>query len=82
MLHAFFVSILLMVRMCAYRKCVIIATCFDLAKLYAFKTIQSVSVRGAARNFVRDGPVTDVVRFQTLVILHKDHFDVTGSIAT
>ena len=34
--------------------------------------------RGAARNFVREGPVTDVVRFQTLAILHKDLFDVTG----
>jgi len=34
--------------------------------------------RGAARNFVREGTVTDVVRFQTLAILHKDHFDVTG----
>jgi len=34
--------------------------------------------RGAARNFVREGPVTDVVRCQTLTILHKDHFDVTG----
>jgi len=34
--------------------------------------------RGAARNFAREGPVTDVVRFQTLAILHKDHFDVTG----
>jgi len=33
---------------------------------------------GAARNFVREGPVTDHVRFQTLAILHKDHFDVTG----
>ena len=26
-----------------------------------------------ARNFVRERPVTDVVRFQTLAILHKDH---------
>jgi len=34
--------------------------------------------RGAARNFVREGSVTDVVRFQTLAILRKDHFDVTG----
>jgi len=34
--------------------------------------------RGAARNFVRVGPVTDVVKFQTLAILHKYHFDVTG----
>jgi len=32
---------------------------------------------GAVRNFVREGPVTDVVRFQILAILHKDHFDVT-----
>jgi len=30
-----------------------------------------------ARNFVREMPVTDVVRFQTLAILHKDYFDVT-----
>ena len=30
-----------------------------------------------ARNFVRERPVTDVVRFQTLAILHKDYFDVT-----
>jgi len=36
--------------------------------------------RGAARNFVREGPVTDVIRFQTLAILHKDHFDVTGQL--
>jgi len=34
-------------------------------------------VSGAARNFVREGLVTDVVRFQTLAIFHKDHFDVT-----
>jgi len=34
--------------------------------------------KGAARDFVREGPVTDVVRFHTLAILHKDHFDVTG----
>jgi len=27
--------------------------------------------RGAARNFVREGPVTDVVKFRTLAILHK-----------
>jgi len=33
--------------------------------------------RVAARNFVREGPVTDVVRFQTLAILHEDH-DVPG----
>jgi len=32
---------------------------------------------GAARNFVRERPVTDVVRFQTLAVLHKDYFDVT-----
>jgi len=32
---------------------------------------------GAARNFVRERPVTDVVRFKTLAILHKDYFDVT-----
>jgi len=37
-----------------------------------------VSDRGAAKNFVREGPVTDVVRFQTSAILHKDHFAVTG----
>jgi len=36
--------------------------------------------RGAARNFVREGPVTDVIRFQTLAISHKDHFDVTGQL--
>jgi len=30
---------------------------------------------GAARNFIREGPVTDVVRFHTLAFLHKDHFD-------
>jgi len=34
--------------------------------------------RGPARNFVREGPVTDVVRFQTLAILQKNHFDVTS----
>ena len=33
---------------------------------------------GAARNFVREGPVTKVVRVQSLVILHKDYFDVTA----
>jgi len=32
---------------------------------------------GAIRNFVREGAVTDVVRVQSLAILHKDHFDVT-----
>jgi len=31
---------------------------------------------GAAWNF-REGPVTDVVRVQSLTVLHKDHFDVT-----
>jgi len=36
------------------------------------------SSRGATRNFFREGPVTDVVRFHTLAVLHKDHFDVTG----
>ena len=30
-----------------------------------------------ARNFVREMPVIDVVRFQILAILHKDYFDVT-----
>jgi len=30
-----------------------------------------------ARNFVRERPVTDVVRFQTLAILRKDYFDIT-----
>jgi len=33
---------------------------------------------GAARNFVREGPVTDVVRVQSLAILHEDHFNVTA----
>jgi len=37
-----------------------------------------VYIRGASRNFVPEGPVSDVVRFQTLAILHKDPFDVTG----
>jgi len=31
---------------------------------------------GGARNFVREGPVTDIIRLQSLAILHKDHFDV------
>jgi len=43
-----------------------------------FANFAVLASRGAARNFVREGPVTDVVRFQTLAILHKDHFDVTG----
>ena len=30
-----------------------------------------------AKNFVQERPVTDVVRFQTLAILHKNYFDVT-----
>ena len=30
-----------------------------------------------AKNFVQERPVTDVVRFKTLAILHKDYFDVT-----
>jgi len=29
---------------------------------------------GAARIFVRMGPVTDDIRVQSSVILHKDHF--------
>jgi len=33
---------------------------------------------GAARKYFREESVTDVVRFHTLAILHKDHFDVTG----
>jgi len=41
-------------------------------------TLETLYCRSAARNFVREGPVTDVVRFQTLAILRKDHFDVTG----
>ena len=28
-----------------------------------------------ARNFVREMPVPDIVRFQTLAILHKDYFE-------
>jgi len=35
---------------------------------------------GAAKNFVREGPVTDVVRFQSLAILHEDHFDDTAQV--
>jgi len=34
-----------------------------------------VDASGAARNFVREGPVTDVIRVESLAILHKDHFD-------
>jgi len=30
------------------------------------------------QDFVREGPVTDVVRVQSLAILHKDHFEVTA----
>ena len=33
---------------------------------------------GAASNFIREGPVTSVVRDQSSAILHKDHFDVTA----
>jgi len=33
---------------------------------------------GAARNFVREGPITDVVIVQFLAILHKDHFYVAA----
>ena len=43
-----------------------------------WSTTSNLRTRGAARNFVRVGPVTDVVRSQTLAVLHKDHFDVTG----
>ena len=39
---------------------------------------RNCTIRGAARNFVWEGSLTDIVRFQTLAILHKDHFDVTG----
>jgi len=31
-----------------------------------------------SQEFVLEGSVTDVVRFQTSAILHEDHFDVTG----
>jgi len=34
-------------------------------------SFSKVTTRGAARNFVREGPVTDVVRFQTLAICTK-----------
>ena len=34
--------------------------------------------KGAARNFVREGPVIDIVRLQHFAILQKDDFDVTG----
>jgi len=39
-----------------------------------------VGCSNGAANFVREGSVTvtDVVRIQSLVILHKDHFDVTA----
>jgi len=57
-------------------------------KLSTTKTVSAVfhlnnkeakhELRGAAKNFVRERPATDVVRFQTLAILHKDLFDVTG----
>jgi len=46
--------------------------------LQAEISLPSPLARGAVWNFVREGPVTDVVRFQTLAILHKNHFDVTG----
>jgi len=41
-------------------------------------SVIDINCRGAAKEFCSGGPVTDVVRFQTLAILHKDHFDVTG----
>jgi len=37
-----------------------------------------MGISGAARNYVREGPVTDTVRLQSLAILRKDHFDATG----
>jgi len=59
---------------------VIIYKCFKalVCAWIKYPEISLLSNRGAAGNFVREGPVTDVVRFQTLAILHKDHFDVTG----
>jgi len=47
-------------------------------RLDKFLSSCDVVPRGAAKNFVREGPVTDLVRFQTLAILHKDHSDVIG----
>jgi len=46
---------------------------YSLVKVYIFSPVS-----GATRNFVLEGPDPDVVRFQTLAILHKHHFDVTG----
>jgi len=34
--------------------------------------------QGRSQEFCSGGPVTEVVRFQTLAISRKDHFDVTG----
>jgi len=36
--------------------------------------------QGRSQEFCSGGPVTDVARFQTLAILHKDHFDITGQL--
>jgi len=39
---------------------------------------RSDHISGADTNFCSGGPVTDVVRVQSLPILRKDHFDVTA----
>jgi len=49
-------------------------------KVFTYESSKSTCniFRGTARNFVREGPVTDDDRVQSLAILHKDHFDVTA----
>jgi len=39
---------------------------------------KGTDTRGAAKNFVQEGPVTDVVRVQSLAVLDEDNFDVTA----
>jgi len=41
---------------------------------------RSLHYKDAARNFVWEGPVTDLVRVQSSAILHKDHFECHSSI--
>jgi len=51
-----------------------IANVFSYTAKFVFNFETSASVTtGTARNFVREEPVTDVFRVQSLTILHKDH---------
>jgi len=59
------------------RLCRLLSTQYKTTWLVGNASVKGLSESGAPGILFR-GPVADVVRFQTLANLHKDHFDVTG----